>query len=287
MTYIDASSLQAGCTTTSRWNSTDAIIYALSVGCGSLDPTEELAFTTENSENIPQQVIPTFAVSIGTGGETLLRKVGVLESGSLLTREDIALDKAIPVTGEVTTSSTVRSVSTTRRGVLFTVESVTRDAISNAALFTRRWSSIAIGATSSVPPATSLVPLFDPSALGEPDEVMEYKVSESQALLYRVLTGRNPVHSDPAVAGRLGYSKPILQGRCTLGYACRAIIARVCRGDANALAQIGARMVRPVFPGDRLRVRVWQSRNEFRPFFDVLARDGERVLVDGTAEVRR
>ena len=43
------------------WNSKDALLYALGVGAG----TDELAFTTENTQNTPQQVLPTFAVIIG------------------------------------------------------------------------------------------------------------------------------------------------------------------------------------------------------------------------------
>ena len=48
------------------WNSKDALLYAVGVGAGSIDPTGfELEFTTENSKDVQQRVLPTFAVIIG------------------------------------------------------------------------------------------------------------------------------------------------------------------------------------------------------------------------------
>ena len=40
------------------WNSKDALLYALGVGAGQTDPTGfELQYTTENSQNVAQQVL--------------------------------------------------------------------------------------------------------------------------------------------------------------------------------------------------------------------------------------
>ncbi len=41
-----------------EWTDRDTMLYALGVGCG----TEDLSFTTENSHDIAQQVLPTYAV---------------------------------------------------------------------------------------------------------------------------------------------------------------------------------------------------------------------------------
>ncbi len=46
------------------WTSADALLYAVGVGAGLGDPLQELQFTTENSEGVPQQVLPTFAVLV-------------------------------------------------------------------------------------------------------------------------------------------------------------------------------------------------------------------------------
>ena len=51
------------------WSSTDCLLYALGVGAGSLDAIDfELEYTTENSVDRPQQVLPTFAAVVGGGG---------------------------------------------------------------------------------------------------------------------------------------------------------------------------------------------------------------------------
>ena len=51
------------------WHSKDALLYALGVGAGALDPTGfELDLTTENSDGVTQRVLPTFTTIVGQGG---------------------------------------------------------------------------------------------------------------------------------------------------------------------------------------------------------------------------
>ena len=51
------------------WDHKDALLYALGVGAGALDPTGfELDLTTENSDGISQRVLPTFTTIVGQGG---------------------------------------------------------------------------------------------------------------------------------------------------------------------------------------------------------------------------
>ena len=40
-----------------KWNSKDALIYALGVGAGAADPLDELEFTTENTSGQPQRCL--------------------------------------------------------------------------------------------------------------------------------------------------------------------------------------------------------------------------------------
>ncbi|MEC9284523.1 MAG: enoyl-CoA hydratase, partial [Pseudomonadota bacterium] len=53
------------------WNSKDALLYAVGVGAG----TDDLEFTTENTNDTAQRVLPTFAVIIGGGGAPM-NKIG-------------------------------------------------------------------------------------------------------------------------------------------------------------------------------------------------------------------
>ena len=57
-----------GAPATVSWDSTRAILYALGVGAGSDDPELELEFTTENSIDLEQAVLPTFPLALAVGG---------------------------------------------------------------------------------------------------------------------------------------------------------------------------------------------------------------------------
>ena len=40
-----------------RWTSKDCLLYAVGVGAGAEDPSQELAFTTENSQDVEQRAL--------------------------------------------------------------------------------------------------------------------------------------------------------------------------------------------------------------------------------------
>src|SRR2546421_8123728 len=86
------------------WTSKDALLYALGVGAGQSDPTGfELEFTTENSQDITQRALPTFAVIAGmSGGMNVLASVGTLNWAMLVHGEQsIQLHQPLPVEGHV------------------------------------------------------------------------------------------------------------------------------------------------------------------------------------------
>src|SRR3982751_5277651 len=83
------------------WDSKDAILYALGVGAGAVDPLDELAFTTENTSSVEQQVLPTMAVVLGVGGMGAFGSVGSFNPAMLVHGEQsITLHGPIPVKGE-------------------------------------------------------------------------------------------------------------------------------------------------------------------------------------------
>src|SRR6201995_508905 len=90
------------------WNSTDALLYALGVGAGALDPTGfELDLTTENSVGVTQRVLPTFTTIIGQGGGRAMLAIGEYDPAMLVHGE-----QAIRLHGEIPTAGTVSTVST-------------------------------------------------------------------------------------------------------------------------------------------------------------------------------
>ncbi len=91
------------------WTSKDALLYALGVGAGQVDPTGfELEFTTENSQNVTQRVLPTMPVVLAMGGGPGLPSWGDFDFRMLLHGEQgVTLHGPIPPEGEVATVSKI------------------------------------------------------------------------------------------------------------------------------------------------------------------------------------
>ena len=82
------------------------MLYALGVGAG----TEDLSFTTENSHDIAQQVLPTFAVICCTGFAAA-GKVGSFNFGMLLHgSQEIRLHKPLPPAGSLSVVGEVADI---------------------------------------------------------------------------------------------------------------------------------------------------------------------------------
>ena len=89
------------------WDSKDALLYALGVGAGALDPTGfELEFTTENSDGVTQRVLPTFTTIVGQGGGRA--ELGDFDPAMLVHGEQsIRLHGELPAAGTVSTTTKV------------------------------------------------------------------------------------------------------------------------------------------------------------------------------------
>jgi acyl dehydratase len=243
---------------TRSWTSKDCLLYALGVGAGALDPTGyELSFTTENSADVQQQVLPTFATIIGLGGAGR-SSLGDFDPAMLVHGEQsIAMHGVIPTDGTVSTTSTVAGIFDKGSGALVVIESESVDGATGAPCFTSR-SALFIRGEGGFggdrgPASTGEAP----AAEGEADEVVSYTTRTDQALLYRLSGDRNPLHSDPVFAKRAGFDRPILHGLCTYGFTGRALLHTLCGSDPTRFGSMHARFSRPTFPGDTLTVSMW------------------------------
>ena len=97
----------------SRWTSKDCLLYALGVGAGQLDAIGfELEFTTENSQDVAQRVLPTFAVvaSVNSGGGSL-SAIGTFDHAMLVHGEQaIELHRPLPVEGHISTVGRIAAI---------------------------------------------------------------------------------------------------------------------------------------------------------------------------------
>lgn len=245
------------------WDSEDCLLYALGVGAGALDPTGfELEYTTENSADIDQRVLPTFAVILGAGASQGLPSFGTFNPAMLVHGEQaIELHGPIPVRGTVRTTSTVTGVWDKGSGAVVTLESTSVDATTGEPRFANTTSVFIRGEGGF---GGERGPSGPRNVAPErvPDHVVTYTTRPDQALLYRLSGDRNPLHSDPSFAKMAGFDRPILHGLCTYGFTGRALLHTLCGSDPASFKAMEGRFSKPVFPGDTLTVSMWVEGNE-------------------------
>ncbi|MBA0721080.1 hypothetical protein Golax_008656 [Gossypium laxum] len=81
------------------------------------------------------------------------------------------------------------------------------------------------------------------------------------------------------------FSRPILHGLCTLGFAIRAIIKCICRGDPNMVKSFFARFLLHVYLGEALITELWLEG--LRVIYRVKAKEMNRTVLLGYVELHR
>ena len=260
------------------WNSKDALLYAVGIGAGE----NELAFTTENTSGVDQQVFPTFPVVIGWGRGSAMRDIGTFNPALLVHgQQAVTLHRPIPVEGTVTITSEL--VGMYDKGSAGVVVTETKAAMGGEPLYTNTSSAFIRGeggwggdrgpsGPKNVPPER------------DPDHVVTYPTRRDQAFVYRLSGDRNPLHTDPAFAAIGGFDRPILHGLCSYGFTGRALLHAICGSDPARFLHIEARFAAPVLPGDTLTIKMWSGESG-ETFFTTSAVDPddagtERVVID-------
>lgn len=110
----------------------------------------------------------------------------------------------------------------------------------------------------------------------EPDHVISQQTSNNQAALYRLSGDRNPLHIDPIFAQAGGYSKPILHGLCSLGFAVRHVMK--CYPEKQIL-RIKARFSGVIYPGETIFTEMWQVQE--RIHFQCKVKESGKTLILG------
>lgn len=263
------------------WDSKDALLYALSVGAGALDPARNLSFTTENSRGIEQRVLPTFAVVLG-GADGSMEELGDFKLSQILHGgQGITLHRTVPASGTVIPVSYMSAVHDKGRNAIIELTTDLLDATTREPMASTITSMVIRGeggfGGDAGPGETWATPE------NAPDAVITQRTTRDQALLYRLNGDRNPLHSDPSLAKLVGFEHPILHGLCTMGFAARAVLENVADADPEAFGSFDVRFSAPVIPGDELETSIWKTENG--AIFQV--RVGESVVLDrGTFTLR-
>ena len=257
----------------SSWTSTDSLLYALGVGCG----TSDLALTTENSLNVEQRMLPTQVVTLADMSGVFAH-IGSFNPAMVVHGEQrIRLLEEVPPSGRVSTVAEITAIYDKGKGAVVEVTGRSSDVDTGRPLFESTMSVFIRGEGGwGGERGPSVGDAGIPDSV--PDASVTYHTSPDQALLYRLSGDRNPLHSDPSFAQLAGFDRPILHGLCTFGFSGRALLGELCDGDPERFESMQGRFSAPVFPGEDLTVQIWRTEPGTAQF-RTLGHDG-RVVID-------
>jgi acyl dehydratase len=252
------------------WNESDVLLYHLALGAC------ELRYVYERD----LVVLPTFAMVVPTLGRSeppVLKMPGVDVDlvSALHGRQELIVHKPLLPNGSVVAHSRIAEVHDKGPGkaAIIVTETVTEYFTSRISIFVRGKG----GFGGSRGPSTKV----DPPARA-PDAVLLTPTRPDQALLYRLLGDRNPLHVDPEFAALAGFPQPILHGLCTYGAVGKAVVDSLLEGDPARILSYTARFAGVVYPGETLRTEVWSSPGKLVLTTTVDERDGAPALSDTT-----
>ena len=259
------------------WSSSDVLLYHLALGAGG-DPVDprELRYTIEDG----LQVLPTFAVVAQTvhrfeppaveypGISIDLAKV-------LHGTQRVDVHRPLPPDGKARATARVKGVYDKGAAAVVETETLVTD-LDGTPLWTNTSSIFARGEGGFGGERGPSGPPGPPDR--EPDAVLVTPTVPQQALWYRLLGDRNPLHSHPEFAAKAGFPRPILHGLCTYGMVCKAVVDAELDGDVNRVAAFGVRFAGIVFPGETLRTSVWREDGRLVLVTTVDEREGALAL---------
>ncbi|KAG4201086.1 hypothetical protein ERO13_A05G255200v2 [Gossypium hirsutum] len=269
----------------------DVAVYALGVGaCGrNAVDTDELKYVYHENGQQFIKVLPTFSTLFSLRGLPQLSGVPGLKFDKRLLlhgQQYIEIHKPLPSNASV-------SFHDKGKAAILELETRSYEKESGELLTLNRTSVFLRGAGGfsdpSKPFTYSNYPVNPASAMKipktQPSAVFEDCTQPPQALLYRLSGDYNPLHSDPMIAKVAGFSRPILHGLCTLGFAVRAIIKCICRGHPDMVKSIFARFLLHVYPGEALITEMWLEG--LRVIYQVKAKERNRAVLLGCIDLHR
>ncbi|HOD36127.1 MAG TPA: MaoC/PaaZ C-terminal domain-containing protein [Syntrophales bacterium] len=253
----------------------DVILYALGVGAG----FDEFHFVHESN----LKVIPTFGIAtIFDFFFEISKAANIDDVGLLHGEQELICHRPIPVSGTFRAEGQItRYYDKKEKGAIVIGEADTF-AGDGEKLFTAVF---------------SLFGRYDGGFGGEdaprkvvsfperpPDFTVGALPSPNQPLLYRLSGDYHPLHAVPAFARRAGFEKNIIHGMCTLGFACRALIASLVPEQPEKVKRIACRFTRTLYPGEPIQTVIWKLTEGKALWKTRNAQNGDTVIDCGEFE---
>jgi acyl dehydratase len=277
---------------TFSYSDKDVMLYALGIGMGR-DPMDEreLPFVYEKDLKVAPTAVTVLAGAAGSRPAQVAQaregqRVSQLNYLMVVHGEQkVELHKPLPAAGSFTAASrTIGAFDKGKdKGAVVVTETVWTDdkgekvATLTGSTFAR--GDGGFGGPSDGAPEPHAVPTR------KPDISVPMETRPDQALVYRLNGDRNPLHSDPDVAKRAGFPRPILHGLCTYGITCRAVLQEICDYAPERILSHQVRFSAPVFPGDTVTVDLWKDGDVVSFEARVLDR-GATVIRNGKTVLR-
>jgi len=271
---------------TSKYDERDLAIYALGVGAAH-DPLDkgELRYVYEMGDGF--QALPSFGVIPALNVIFKMAKEGKQAPGMnygfdriLHGEQYMELKRPLPPHATLTHKAKIKNIYDKGRHAIVVTEIVSSDETGEP-LIVNEVSTLVRGAGGwggdrgpqgdvNVPPERA------------PDASVTEKISDNQALLYRLSGDWNPLHVDPSFATAFGFQKPILHGLCTFGYAARAVLKNFSKGDGRFFKAIRVRFSESVFPGETLVTEMWKESDE-KIVFRCKVKERDKVVISNAS----
>ncbi|MCX5821579.1 MAG: SDR family NAD(P)-dependent oxidoreductase [Deltaproteobacteria bacterium] len=253
----------------------DVVLYALGVGAG----VGELDYTYEKN----LKVIPTFSIAAVFDFLGQIASASNMNlAGILHGEQELIFHRPIPTSGTLTTEGKITHYyDKGPKGALVVSESDTVDA-SGAKLFTSIVTVFArLDGGFGGENAPSNIVEFPKR---EPDFSVDAAPSPDQPLIYRLSGDVFQLHVDPEFAKMVGFEKPIMHGLCTLGFACRALMASLTPGKPELVRRLACRFSKTLYPGDPIRTLIWKTAEGKAVWRTINTRTNDTVIDNGVFE---
>lgn len=253
----------------------DAMLYALGVGMGA-DPMDEGQLRYVYEKDL--QVMPSMAAVLCTPGSWMRDPGSGIDYVRIVHGEqDIVIHQPLPLEGEVHATTRVTRVTDKGPGKGATIEQV-RELRADTGELLATVRQVAFGRGEGGYSAQGGRSDDAPPALpATPERAADAEVTLSSypqaALLYRLSGDYNPLHSDPAVAAKAGFPRPILHGLCSYGMAAHAVLRQFANYESQRLKRMAVRFSSPVYPGEAITFQMWQGDGGVHLRARVAARD--------------
>lgn len=255
----------------------DTILYGLGLGLGA-DPLneEELPFVYEKALTC----MPSYAdVLCHPGFWVQEPQFGIDWVRLLHAEQDLVVHKPLPATGTIRGEYRVVGIEDKGegRGALLHQKKALFDTSTGDHLATVR-STLFLRGNGGEGGFGEVMPPPEPMPDRTPDRIVEIATLSQQALIYRLSGDWNPLHADPTIAQKAGFSMPVLHGLCTKGIANRAILSAYCDYDVARFKSMFVRFSKPVMPGETIRIEFYDEGTGRLRFRAIAVERGDVVL---------